>query len=49
MIWFLYRAWKMVEDSLRAVEKEQQKRVDGMDDSESAFANDNMEHTHQDS
>ncbi|OCH89984.1 chitin synthase [Obba rivulosa] len=49
MIWLTYGAWKMVEDVLRAAEKEQKKGSgEGADDDESAIPDDATEYTHQD-
>ncbi|EGN94962.1 glycosyltransferase family 2 protein [Serpula lacrymans var. lacrymans S7.3] len=46
MIWVSYSAWKMVEDGLRVVEKEQRRALrDGGDDEES-MADDGTEYTH---
>jgi chitin synthase len=46
MIWLSYPAWKMVEDTLRAVEKEQKKATrEGPDDDESIY-DDNTDFTH---
>ncbi|KAI0940344.1 hypothetical protein AcV5_001478 [Taiwanofungus camphoratus] len=48
MIWLTYSAWKMVEDVLRADEKEQRKGSrEGGDDEESVLPDDNTEYTHQ--
>ncbi|KAI0782569.1 glycosyltransferase family 2 protein [Abortiporus biennis] len=46
-IWLTYGAWKMVEDVLRASEKEQKKGLGG-DDEESVLPDDATEYTHQD-
>ncbi|KAI0638620.1 chitin synthase [Trametes polyzona] len=46
MIWLTYAAWKMVEDVLRAQEKEQKRGGDGVDD-ESVLPDDATEYTHQ--
>ncbi|KAF9463705.1 glycosyltransferase family 2 protein [Collybia nuda] len=45
-IWLAYGAWKVVEDTLRAVEKEQKRNRD--DDDESVMPDDTTEYTHQD-
>jgi chitin synthase len=44
-IWLSYHAWKMVEDPLRAMEKDLRKGVG--DEDESALGDDNTEYTHQ--
>ncbi|EIW61536.1 chitin synthase [Trametes versicolor FP-101664 SS1] len=46
MIWLTYAAWKVVEDVLRAQEKDQKRGVDGVDD-ESVLPDDATEYTHQ--
>ncbi|EMD40311.1 glycosyltransferase family 2 protein [Gelatoporia subvermispora B] len=49
MIWLTYGSWKMVEDVLRAEEKELKKGSrEGADDDESAIPDDATEYTHQD-
>ena len=48
MIWLSFPAWKIVEDGLRAAEKEQKKasREGGVDDEESITPDDNTDYTH---
>ncbi|KAF8642787.1 hypothetical protein AX16_009420 [Volvariella volvacea WC 439] len=50
MVWLGYGAWKMVEDSLRELEKEMKKggKEEEEDEPENVFADDNTEYTHQD-
>lgn len=48
-IWLSYHAWKMVEDVVRAAEKEQRRLApDAIDDDESAIVDDATEYTHTD-
>jgi chitin synthase len=46
-VWLSYPAWKMVEDSLRAAEK--QMSGEGIDDEENEVPDDNTDYTHQES
>jgi chitin synthase len=47
MIWLTFSAWKMVEDVLRATEKEQKKTsLEGEEDDEAALPDDTTEYTH---
>ncbi|KAH9947205.1 chitin synthase [Amylocystis lapponica] len=48
MIWLSYMAWKMVEDVLRAGEKERKGSGEGADEDESVLPDDATEYTHQD-
>ncbi|KAF8076925.1 glycosyltransferase family 2 protein [Lyophyllum atratum] len=47
-IWLSYSAWKMVEDTVRAVEKEQKRSRDDEDDEGSVMPDDGTEYTHGD-
>ncbi|KDQ63949.1 glycosyltransferase family 2 protein [Jaapia argillacea MUCL 33604] len=46
MIWLTYQSWKMVEDPLRAIEKEQKKGSREGDEEESVMPDDATEFTH---